>query len=245
MKKILTSIALLGALSFTASAQKACDLKLEGTPTLTSVPYGDTSRISFKLTNNGTAAMAVTDTVFYGVVGSNSVFRLRLTTPIASGASATFTNQLFLANDSAMAVDLVQEFCFVLYNQSDITVGGNPFPVTYVDNNASNDTTCMTITLKKSSTGLFDVNGGAKETLKAYPNPTKGTLYFDYNFEKATTATARVSDITGRTVLVKDFGKNGVGSRQFSLDVSSLTKGTYIIEFIADDKRAISKFTAN
>lgn len=241
MKKILTSIALLGALSFTASAQKACDLKLEGTPTLTSVPYGDTSRISFKLTNNGTAAMAVTDTVFYGVVGSNSVFRLRLTSAIPSGSSANFANQLFLANDSAMAVDMVQDFCFVLYNQSDITVGGVPFPVTYVDNNAVNDTTCMTITLKKSSTGLFDVNGGAKVTLKSYPNPTANTVSFKYNFSN-TAASVRITDIAGRVVMTKDFGKQS-GEKELSLDVSSLTNGMYYLELIADDKRAISKIT--
>lgn len=245
MKKILTSLALLGAISFTASAQKACDLELETMTNSTSVAFGDTAHISFKLTNNGSAAMAVTDTVFYGVVGSNQVFRLRLTAPIASGASSTFTNQLFLANDSAMAVDLTQEFCFVLFDQSIITVGGNPFPVTYADNNAANDTSCVTITLKKSATSIFDVNAGIKESLKTYPNPTHGSLNFEYNFEKATTATARISDITGRTVLVKEFGKNSVGTRQFSLDVSALNAGTYIIEFLSDDKRAISKFTVN
>lgn len=245
MKKIFTSLALLVAVCFNASAQKACDLKLEVTTSSTSVAFGDTARISLKLSNLGTAAIATTDTIFYGVEGSGQVFVFDLSA-IASGASVNFPNELFLANDSAMAQDVTTEYCFFLFKQSDIThgSGGPAFANTYVDNVHTNDTSCVTITLKKSATSLFDV-AGVKESLKTYPNPTHGTLNFDFNFDKAATATARVSDITGRTVLVKDFGKNGVGAHQFSLDVSSLTKGTYIIEFIADDRRAISKFTAN
>ncbi len=54
---------------------------------------------------------------------------------------------------------------------------------------------------------------------------------------------ARVSDITGRTILVKDFGKYSAGVQTFSIDVSSLHTGTYFLEFITEDQRGLGKFT--
>ncbi len=247
MKRIFTTIALLGAFSFVASAQKTCDLKLEVTTDKTAIEFKDTARISIKLTNIGPGAIAITDTVFYGVKGSSQVFTIPLST-IASGAFVNFPNALYLANDSARTVDQTTTFCFFLYKQSDIIhgTGGPNFANTYLDNVHTNDTSCVTITRKKKTgTSLFDLNAGVKEALSIYPNPTHGALNFNFNFDKAATATARITDITGRTVLVKDFGKNSVGNHLFTVDVSALTKGTYFVEFIADERRAISKFTAN
>ncbi|PSK94857.1 T9SS type A sorting domain-containing protein [Taibaiella chishuiensis] len=247
MKKIFTTIALLGAFSFVASAQKTCDLKLEVTANKTSVDFGDTARLSFKVTNNGPAAIATTDTIFYGLKNTNRVFVFNLSA-IASGASVNFANVLYLANDSARAADQPIDLCFFLFKQSEILHGqGMPaYANTYLDNIHTNDTTCVTVTLKKKTgTAIFDVNAGTKEALSIYPNPTHGSLNFNFNFDKAASATARITDITGRTVLVKDFGKTSVGNHLFTVDVSALTKGTYFVEFIADERRAISKFTAN
>ncbi|RZK45934.1 MAG: T9SS type A sorting domain-containing protein, partial [Pedobacter sp.] len=89
------------------------------------------------------------------------------------------------------------------------------------------------------------IKGAKKESLTVYPNPASTEVNFDYIFDaNSTTAVARITDITGRTVLVKDFGKsNGFGTRKFKVDVSALPAGTYIMEFSTDNKRAVSKFS--
>lgn len=113
---------------------------------------------------------------------------------------------------------------------------------TVVDTGDANNGQYIPITIACSATGIVDVNGLNKQSLSVYPNPTNDNISFDYNFVKATNATVRISDITGRTALVKDFGKN-TGERKLTVDVSGLNKGTYIIELVTDEHRAISKFS--
>lgn len=88
------------------------------------------------------------------------------------------------------------------------------------------------------------IKGAAKESITTYPNPANNEISFDYIFATPSkTATARITDLTGRTLLVKDFGKSyGYGTQKFTLDVSSLPSGTYLLEFVTDEKRGISKF---
>jgi len=86
--------------------------------------------------------------------------------------------------------------------------------------------------------------GNQKSSLTTYPNPAYNEVNFDYNFNEATkTAVARIADVTGRTVSTKDFGKYSTGKQSFKMDVSSLNPGIYILEFVTDNKRAISKFS--
>ncbi|PSK94273.1 T9SS type A sorting domain-containing protein [Taibaiella chishuiensis] len=93
-------------------------------------------------------------------------------------------------------------------------------------------------------TGIKDaITGLAKQTISVYPNPANRDINFEFEFLKAANASARISDITGRTVLVKDFGKNAAGIRKFNLDISALNAGTYFLELVTDDKRGLSKFT--
>lgn len=113
---------------------------------------------------------------------------------------------------------------------------------TVEDTAIANNGVYIPITIACSTTGIAEVKGLDKQSLSIYPNPTNDNISFDYNFVKATNAIARISDITGRTVLVKDFGKN-IGDKKMTMDVSSLNKGTYIIELVTDEHRAISKFS--
>jgi hypothetical protein len=89
------------------------------------------------------------------------------------------------------------------------------------------------------------LKGADKETLTIFPNPASDMISFEYVFgNNSNTSIIRITDLSGRTILVKDFGRNsGVGSKTFKVDVSALPAGTYIAEFSTDDKRAISKFS--
>lgn len=87
------------------------------------------------------------------------------------------------------------------------------------------------------------IKGAARENITVYPNPSRDEISFDYDFAKASTAaTVRVTDLTGRTLVVKDFGKNSFGKKKFTINVANLPVGSYILEFTTDEKRGISKF---
>ncbi len=86
------------------------------------------------------------------------------------------------------------------------------------------------------------ISGKKTERLLTYPNPANREINFRYDFLKTADATVRITDIAGRTVLVKDLGKNVQGIQTFNIDCSSLTTGTYFLEFQTDGKRAVSKF---
>lgn len=82
-----------------------------------------------------------------------------------------------------------------------------------------------------------------KVAIATYPNPAVNELSFDYNFLDNSDATARISDVAGRTVLVKEFEKNYVGNQKFNLDISTLNTGVYFLEFVVGDTKSISKFS--
>jgi hypothetical protein len=79
------------------------------------------------------------------------------------------------------------------------------------------------------------------QALKTYPNPAVNQLSFDYNFTRQESATAKILDATGRTILVKEF-ENNSGNQKFDLDINSLNTGSYILQFIVGDKTMMSKF---
>lgn len=93
-----------------------------------------------------------------------------------------------------------------------------------------------------TATGIEFVSNSKKTELSVYPNPATSDLSFELSLDKVSNATARVMDITGRTVLTKDLGKVQTGVRKFTVDVSGLNNGMYIIEVATEGARAISKF---
>lgn len=81
----------------------------------------------------------------------------------------------------------------------------------------------------------------SNESIKTYPNPAVNQLSFEYNFTSNENATAKIMDVTGRTVFVKEF-ENNSGNQKFDLDINSLNTGTYMLHFIVGDKTMTNKF---
>lgn len=92
------------------------------------------------------------------------------------------------------------------------------------------------------STGLIEFANNQIETIKTYPNPAVNQLSFEYNFVNNENATARILDVTGRTVFVKEF-ENNTGNQKFDLDINNLNTGSYLLQFIVGDKTMTNKFT--
>lgn len=81
----------------------------------------------------------------------------------------------------------------------------------------------------------------SNESIKTYPNPAVNQLSFEYNFTTNEDATAKIMDVAGRTVFVKEF-ENNSGNQKFDLDINSLNTGTYMLHFIVGDKTMTNKF---
>jgi hypothetical protein len=245
MKKSTKFLLLMGALTWgaAASAQKSCNLAILATAAPSTVNWHDTAYITIKITNNGPASLNTSDTIYIGAPGSPTVFDLIPTGTIAPGGSQTFPNRLYIRHAiDTLTSNLTFSSCLMLHDQTDITKGGNPVPVTYNDPVATNDTSCMSITFKKKPTGIFEIADYGKQ-LSIYPNPATTEVKFDVNLDKGENIKVSVKDIAGREVMNKDFGMIVSGRQvQLGLDVSKLQSGIYFVEVNGTQKIATGKF---
>lgn len=90
--------------------------------------------------------------------------------------------------------------------------------------------------------GILD-NSLATSNIQVYPNPTNNQISFNYNVAKAGNVIAKVTDLTGRVVLTKDFGTVASGDQIFTISVADLANGNYALEVITSENRGVSKFT--
>jgi hypothetical protein len=70
----------------------------------------------------------------------------------------------------------------------------------------------------------------AQNTLKVQPNPFTNVVYISYKLEKTAPVHAFVYDLSGRMVYSTSFGTQQPGEYLKSLNLGSLTEGTYIIK---------------
>ncbi|KAA5533262.1 T9SS type A sorting domain-containing protein [Taibaiella lutea] len=113
-----------------------------------------------------------------------------------------------------------------------------------VDTVTDNNFQFNTITLNCNTTSINDVNH-KKVNLTVYPNPANNTINFKYSFLKSENVTARIMDLTGRTLKTVNLGKASPGDHQFEIQINELPTGTYLLEFATDNSKGISKFTKN
>lgn len=272
MKKILTSLALLGAVAGGAYAQKTADLAIseffpQNDSVYANLSTGDTFYVGFIITNNGTDAVAESDTIdvitegyWIGESGTSYTNDYIVTgVNIPSGASDTAlfyaiqgenigygtqngaADSVYITWPTNATVDV--NFWMLAWDAdgnlfTDDGVGDDPQTV---DDITGNNTMTLHLTFG-DPTGISEINY-KKESLNIYPNPANANVNVKYNFTKATEAGIRVVDVTGRTVINNNLGKQAAGEKVFTVDVSSLAPGMYTVELVTDDVRAISKLT--
>lgn len=95
------------------------------------------------------------------------------------------------------------------------------------------------------NTGIQDMMEEAAQNITIFPNPVQNNeLHFRYGFIKATEkATARVVDMTGRVLKSQELGKNNFGTQEFTMDISALPAGNYMLEISTGYINAVGKFT--
>jgi len=114
-----------------------------------------------------------------------------------------------------------------------------------VDTSTSNNNAYVAITWHcddpNGIRGMLDV---ASRNIDIFPNPAQNDLHFKYGFIGSTNnAVARVIDMTGRVILTKNLGKHHFGTEEFSMDISSLRAGNYLLELSTGYVNAVGKFT--
>lgn len=82
-----------------------------------------------------------------------------------------------------------------------------------------------------------------KKNLSAYPVPANNEINFDFNFDNPSHASAVITDITGKMVKSKNFGRALPGNQKYKLDVSNLPNGIYTLRLDTDTQTGSTKFT--
>lgn len=128
---------------------------------------------------------------------------------------------------------------YIWFLTTSFGVGTGNTPLAAIGSSITNDT--QVVWINKSSVSINESFSATNEAIKTYPNPAISQLSFEYNFVNRENATARILDITGRTVFVKEF-ENNTGNQKFDLDINNLSTGSYLLQFIVGDKTMTNKF---
>lgn len=259
MKKLFTTLALLGAVACGVNAQKTINLRMMGiAPSADftiSCGTSDSTAMEFMIFNDGPDKFEIGDTIYVqGPWNEEGYVSLITATTAEEETEAGDTlgwfgwnihssevGTLFDASTGdAVAPDYVGGAQYLwAYLTGGFSQTGTP---AITDPNDTNNVALVTVTWCESgSTGINDAK--ISKSIEVYPNPTNSQINFSYTFDKAATASVSVVDMTGRTVLVKDFGMQAAGTQNFTLDVANLPNGNYSLEVRADNNKAISKFT--
>jgi len=96
-----------------------------------------------------------------------------------------------------------------------------------------------TKTITVGCVGIEDLNGLSVD-LKLYPNPSTGMVNFSYQLQQNHQAHWSVVDLTGKLVAE---GKTGTmsGQVEFSVDLSSLSKGFYVAQLEVNGQRTYTR----
>ena len=80
--------------------------------------------------------------------------------------------------------------------------------------------------------GINELDGSSKKDivrLNIYPNPASQNVFIEYNTTKPGQVKVNISDLSGRSVLQKDYRIINSDNNVLQLDISNLKKGVYLI----------------
>jgi hypothetical protein len=75
-----------------------------------------------------------------------------------------------------------------------------------------------------------------------YPNPVKDLMKVDINADKTDKGVIIITDINGKQVYSRNVNV-AAGSNTFSIDISNMAQGAYIIKVQLTDDLVVKKFT--
>jgi len=245
MKKIFTLIALAVTFSFAANAQApthkfTVNLYSPGGETFTN---GQNSQVNDSLVITiDQGALLPTDTVAYGSpttinAQNNPVVYLfgGYTKNVGDTIIISATNGVVLNAAPGMLTYCAEAF---LFDRSATNLTAANFDTT-------NSTSCVSITVVGNPASVSDVvfrKSSTNNKLLISPNPAVSDIVsFDFVALNTSDVNAVVYDLTGRKVMSYNYGRATKGKGGYSLDISQLNKGMYIVELTQDNMRATGR----
>jgi hypothetical protein len=91
--------------------------------------------------------------------------------------------------------------------------------------------------------GIKPVNGSplTSNQLNIYPNPATQSINISYKLEKSSDINILVYDMTGKVVFTKSLGRKQVGNHTESIDLSSVSSGTFLVRLAYGNGNAFGK----
>jgi len=114
----------------------------------------------------------------------------------------------------------------IIFSNTTTPFGDQP-QVLFIQNAAEPATGIATLELSKE--------------INLFPNPSNSQINLTYGLKEATQLKVNVNSIDGKFIKTLYEGRQAAGDQQILGDVSSLQKGLYYVEMIADGKRQVSK----
>lgn len=87
-----------------------------------------------------------------------------------------------------------------------------------------------------------EITVATEQNVQIYPNPVTNNATVSFNLENNSKVELKVYDLNGRVVLSINENRFQKGDNQIALDVSDLSRGTYILQFITSTSISSSKF---
>lgn len=101
----------------------------------------------------------------------------------------------------------------------------------------------LTVNWATSVDDILSVDYHKSVKIKVYPNPAVGNeINLDYVAQSANEVVVNIYDISGRKVLSQNLGNAYKGQKDFSIDISAINKGMYILELRQDGIKATGQF---
>ena len=253
MKRIYTTAMLACTLVTGAFAKRSCDIKLVAAAPAanTAINCKDSFTLGYIFVNNGPDVLMTTDTMF--VIDGEAAANSRWVFALSSNANVGDTVIYYVGKSHKNMTHTLINSAGTAYVNDPFANGTYKYPIIFDgfkdttavgDPDATNDGTTPTITIN-CTTGIDELaDGQSNNSLNIYPNPAGASdqVYMKFTFANEKAA-VRVTDIAGRVIISKDYGKQGIGEKELPLDISSLQNGMYYVEIIADNRRAVSKLT--
>lgn len=241
---------------WTSRAQRHCDIKVVGLFDMSNVNISctDSTTYGYIFINNGPDDIFDTDTFkiinptieagFYspGTIGHEGASVYHMGDTIRLRLAKRSFDQIFWLLDSATQARVEHPN----FNNSTTYIwpyffGGFVDTIEAIDPVDSNNFAGVYSHVQCNVTGIFS-RSQDNEPLSIFPNPADNQVQFRYIFTRPSEVRVTVKDITGRSLITRDLGKQLIpGERRFSIDVSSLHEGMYFVELVMDNKRAVSK----
>ena len=209
-------------------AQKYCDLSISTySPAFNAIiPYGDTIKVTTKITNNGPDDITITDTFRYFVsLGYNR----GVVVDIPSGGSYVDT---FLTTWADGPDDETFTFCVNLA----------PNPIGFTDTVPSNDSTCFSMVLKGSnSVGIQNIENKNIFNLEISPNPATDYIHVDLPQEPSK---LQIVNVMGQIIYESEYRQSNI-KKTVELKVENYPSGIYFINLKTEQALYTGKFIKN